>query len=313
MAKNTSYPPIKDGVKADNSTYSSNQIDRMISEVEGSIPDLPEPEVANIGEVIGIVSDGSTGAKYGTISIENELPEPSISNNGKFAKVVSTGDDTYEWGTATVKDYAAYPLMVTDYGTPSVSSMTAAQFEDHITKGDRIVCTYLGNDLPNYQSVNIEANNINAAEKTITFIGYWSDANNDPYGVFIQVHSNGSALSVTKKKFEMIQALEDITGELTDGIYIATDGTVQTDANWSATDYIEVDEGETIAIVSTGTSPYNCFYDSSKAPILPTPSGLPSTVPSGYNEYTIPSGVKYYRYSDTTTNMQRVRIYKVNT
>ena len=68
MAKNTPYTPIKDGVKSDNSTYSSNQIDRMISEVEGSIPDLPEAATSDIGKVLGIVSDGSTGAEYGLVN-----------------------------------------------------------------------------------------------------------------------------------------------------------------------------------------------------------------------------------------------------
>lgn len=100
MAKNTSFPPIKDGVKADNTTYSSNKIEEMISTVESEIPTLPEPAVGDIDKVIGITSDGSTGAEYGLITIENELPAPSSSNAGKIAKVVSDGEGGYEWSAA---------------------------------------------------------------------------------------------------------------------------------------------------------------------------------------------------------------------
>ena len=59
MAKNTSFPPIKDGVKADNSTYSSNQIDKMISKVESEIPVLPDVTGEDEGKVLTVASDGS--------------------------------------------------------------------------------------------------------------------------------------------------------------------------------------------------------------------------------------------------------------
>ena len=52
MAKNTSFPPIKDGVKADNSTYSSNQIDRMISDVEESTEEMVSDVEENLEEAV---------------------------------------------------------------------------------------------------------------------------------------------------------------------------------------------------------------------------------------------------------------------
>lgn len=36
MIKNTNFPPIKDGVKSDNSTYSSNKIEKLL----GAVADL---------------------------------------------------------------------------------------------------------------------------------------------------------------------------------------------------------------------------------------------------------------------------------
>lgn len=312
MAKNTSYPPIKDGVKADNSTYSSNQIDRMISEVEESIPDLPEAEVSNIGKVLGIVSDGSTGAEYGTISIENELPEPTGSNLGRSAVVKYNSEtDIYYWGAENVKSYTSYVLSIVDYGTPSVSGMTAAAFEEHIYNMDHIVCQYTGSDIPNYGVINLEPNGIDRQNNTINFIGYWLDANNDPYGVMIQVHSNGSALSISKKKFEMIQEYEDITGTLISGKYINTDGTEGSDSGWSCTDFIDVG-GSDIVVISANANPYNSFYDDSKNHIS-APSGIPTTWNPGYNEVSIPSSAKYFRFSDTTVNMGYVKIMKKNT
>lgn len=52
MAKNTLNPPIKDGVKADNSTYSSNQIDRMISEVEEGTEEMVNSAVGDLTDII---------------------------------------------------------------------------------------------------------------------------------------------------------------------------------------------------------------------------------------------------------------------
>ena len=86
MAKNTSYPPIKDGVKADNSTYSSNQIDRMISEVESEIPVLPDVSGEDEGKVLTVGSDGSweaaevpsVGIDDTTISIDSTWSSSKI-------------------------------------------------------------------------------------------------------------------------------------------------------------------------------------------------------------------------------------------
>lgn len=68
MAKNTVSTPIKDGVKADNTTYSSNKIEEIVSNIESEIPGLPEPAVGDIGKLAGVISDGSEGAKYGLVN-----------------------------------------------------------------------------------------------------------------------------------------------------------------------------------------------------------------------------------------------------
>lgn len=52
MTKNTMNTPIKDGVKADNSTYSSNQIDRMLSEVEESTEEMVNSAVGDLADII---------------------------------------------------------------------------------------------------------------------------------------------------------------------------------------------------------------------------------------------------------------------
>ena len=160
MAKNTSYPPIKDGVKADNSTYSSNQIDRMISEVEGSIPDLPEAATSDIGKVLGIVSDGSTGAEYGTISIENELPEPEAADIGKIVGVVSDGSTGAEYGVVDAPQ--GYKRVIANVWYDSESETyqyfknheiaTFAEFEADIAGADEVVIYFINED----DSNNIE-------------------------------------------------------------------------------------------------------------------------------------------------------------
>lgn len=62
--------PIKDTVKADNSTYSSNKIESLIH----SATELPATSVEDIGKAVTVVSDGDEGAKYGLTN----LPDSDI-------------------------------------------------------------------------------------------------------------------------------------------------------------------------------------------------------------------------------------------
>lgn len=71
MAIPNPNPNIFDGAPRDNKTYSSAMIEKKISEGGGGSSVVPDPAVADIGKVLGIVSDGSTGAEYGAVSISS--------------------------------------------------------------------------------------------------------------------------------------------------------------------------------------------------------------------------------------------------
>lgn len=108
--------PIKDTVKADNSTYSSNKIESLIHSAtelpetsaadagdvlmvneqgewdKGEIivpQELPTPAAADIGKIVSVVSDGDEGAEYSLEDIPNELPVPTQADNGKSVYVSS--------------------------------------------------------------------------------------------------------------------------------------------------------------------------------------------------------------------------------
>lgn len=308
MAKNTSFPPIKDGVKADNTTYSSNKIEEIVSTIESEIPALPEPAVGDIDKVIGITSDGSTGAEYGLITIENELPTPSSSNKGKVAIVTKEGS-SYKWDAGDYEPTVKWFITVSDYsGYISILGITAQQFQENFEKN--MVVRYIGDEVPNYATIDIACNNVDIHNLKKTFLASVPDANGDPSMFMIIIEKQGNNLVASKKKFSL-NALEDITGTLIPDVYIeAVNGEELEYAGWSATDYIEVSEGENIIVVSAGASPYNAWYDSSK--VKTTPSGMPGTVDAGWNPVTIAAGVSYYRYSGTTADMARVKIFKVN-
>ena len=87
--------PIKDTVKADNSTYSSNKIESLIH----SATELPETSIEDAGDIL-MVNDEGEWAK-GEIIIPQELPTPTAENIGKVVTVVSDGDDGAEYGLET--------------------------------------------------------------------------------------------------------------------------------------------------------------------------------------------------------------------
>ena len=73
MAIPNPNPNIADGMKCDNKTYSSNKIEELVSSAGGDDPRIPDPAVGDIGKVLGIVSDGSTGAEYGAIAASSNV------------------------------------------------------------------------------------------------------------------------------------------------------------------------------------------------------------------------------------------------
>lgn len=87
--------PIKDTVKADNSTYSSNKIESLIH----SATELPEISIEDAGDVL-MVNDEGEWAK-GEIIVPQELPTPAAADIGKIVSVVSVGDEGAEYGLTT--------------------------------------------------------------------------------------------------------------------------------------------------------------------------------------------------------------------
>ena len=75
--------------------------------------------------------------------------------------------------------------------------------------------------------------------------------------------------------------------------------------NWSCTDYIEVTPEEEIAYATPSADNYNCYYTDQKVFI----SNF-SLSPTGYGHITIPATAKYMRLSNTTANMQKIRLWR---
>lgn len=86
MAINNVRHPIKDTVKADNSTYSSNKIESLIH----SATELPEAGIEDAGDVL-MVNDEGEWAK-GEIIIPQEVPTPTAPDIGKVISVNASGE-----------------------------------------------------------------------------------------------------------------------------------------------------------------------------------------------------------------------------
>lgn len=83
--------PIKDTVKADNSTYSSNKIESLIH----SATELPETSIEDAGDVLMVNDEGEWDK--GEIIVPQELPTPAAADIGKIVSVVSDGDEGAEY------------------------------------------------------------------------------------------------------------------------------------------------------------------------------------------------------------------------
>ena len=78
--------PIKDTVKADNSTYSSNKIESLIH----SATELPETSIEDAGDVLMVNDEGEWDK--GEIIIPQEVPTPAVADSGKVISVNSSGE-----------------------------------------------------------------------------------------------------------------------------------------------------------------------------------------------------------------------------
>ena len=115
MAIPNPNPNIADGMKCDNKTYSSNKIEDLVSAAGGDDPRIPDAEVADIGKVLGIVSDGASGAEYDAVSIPNEVPSPAVGDIGKVLGVVSDGSSGAEYGAVAVPSDIVFIEFPDDY------------------------------------------------------------------------------------------------------------------------------------------------------------------------------------------------------
>lgn len=86
MGINNVRHPIKDTVRADNSTYSSNKIEALVQ----SAMDLPEVTSEDAGDVLMVSEDGEWGK--GEITFPTELPAVTSSDEGDVLMVNDSGE-----------------------------------------------------------------------------------------------------------------------------------------------------------------------------------------------------------------------------
>lgn len=89
--------------------------------------------------------------------------------------------------------------------------------------------------------------------------------------------------------------------------YINSSGAEKTDANWVISNYIEVEKLKKYTyqgLSSVGSSPYTCYYDSSKNFVSSFKQA------SGINTIEIPDGISYIRFSIRWTELENFKIEK---
>ena len=84
---------------------------------------------------------------------------------------------------------------------------------------------------------------------------------------------------------------------------VNTTGAFASFNGWSRTDYLDLTGLEVFEYSNSGiATPYNCFYDANKSPLLFT------TLQNTTGSYaTIPSGAKYFAYSNPTNQIQLIK------
>lgn len=119
----------------------------------------------------------------------------------------------------------------------------------------------------------------------------------------------GTNLRSELKEFESDLNLEHInlfnTNTITEGKYIANDGSLGTNSSFFASDFIDVSEYSSITLSYTHIAHW---YDSSKADISAV-DGM-NTVDNGDATVTVPSNAKYIRFSTYNTYLNLAQIGK---
>ena len=114
-------PNIADGVKADNTTYSSNKIESLIKVAT----ELPVPEAGDAGKVL-TVNDDADG--YELDVIPAELPTPEAGDAGKVL-TVNADSDGYELD-AIIDDTAS--ATTTAYSSDKVDDLLAGKLSSSV-------------------------------------------------------------------------------------------------------------------------------------------------------------------------------------
>lgn len=160
MLKNTNFPPIKDGVTADNTTYSSNKIEELVAEAGKS--ELPSVTSADEGKVLTVGSDGSWKAA----PVPNELPAVTNADNTKILRVYEG-----KWVKQSSINIGKYMFVTNWGGDPVVTGLTLDEFNTMVSTPNGIAqCGYSGPEISSPQVVLLPTGYVGTS--IINFTGY---------------------------------------------------------------------------------------------------------------------------------------------
>ena len=148
------------------------------------IPEIPAPAVADIGKVLGVVSDGESGAEYGAVEQSSGLPAISAGDAGKVL-TVNAGETGAEWDSVD----ALPAIAAGDAGKVLTVNAGETAAEWSSPSGGEGASVYYGVSDPEYQhTITTPPTNIVApptgatweVDQNSTYDWYLTDANNVP-------------------------------------------------------------------------------------------------------------------------------------
>lgn len=128
--------------------------------------------------------------------------------------------------------------------------------------------------------------------------GHWTQVN-----VGGELENKAAEISDLRSAF---QNHEMVITPFVNNSYVDRDGNITNYTGWKRTDYLNIEKAESIAVVSSRQSAYNCFFDSNKNFIAAF------TVGTTVTKITIPYGAVYVMFSNTNAGMDAL-VVKENT